>query len=1147
MQSCLTMTAWMVAFDRMWPCFGASGRCAALSALVWAAAVLHAGPAIAQVNCGSLTAARCTQATGQYQILQSFQSLPNPSTGANVFKSDLAAVVNIYLNATAGQRNQAAANSHGVFTAGDARPQYNLWSQISASSPILSTLQAFPQLQISSALAATLTERIDLRQSEPLYAAITELLTGDSSSSTNNISAVQQVTALKDSFTAYAAAFAGQSTQYANAGQIDPRPFQISTSIANNPWTSAQASASAIDAQQSEWGTPGAGNGLQTEAAFPSGHSTQGFTTALLYGLLVPEAYQSMMVSGQQFGLSRNIMGVHHTLDVIGGRVLAYYTMTQLLAGNTDYILTGVPSYSGIPAYTDFATYVSDLSAALHTALGSTYAAVPYASCASNVAGCIAGGAFPSASQFAAANQAYADLATYGLPSVGATNLAAVVPTNAELLLTSRFPYLTNAQIREVLATTELPSGSPLDDGSGWVRLNLFKAAGGYGAFNSNVSVTLDGSSGFNAVDMWSNDISGTGRLTKGGAGLLILGGNNSYSGGTTVAGGTLALTGTMVGDLTIDAGASVVSGGGYSVASGNTLGNAGTFQSVNSTLVNYGTINNSGSLLGALTNFGTFNQTAGTFANSSTLINNATFNGDVNNTGTLGGNGTFNGVVTNQNILAPGNSIGTVTVNGSFTQAASGSYRVETNAAGQADRLNVTGAPGTATINGGTVQVVGATGVYAPSTAYTIVNATGGVTGTFAGVTSAFPFLQGSLAYNASNVFLTLKPGGFAAGAATANQAAVGAALDQSVAGASGDFATVVGTLATANLAQGQAAMTALSGQNYAGFSTANIGSGLLFMNAVGQQLAAARGGDPGKGTRVALAEACEIEGCGPSPWSLWGTGLAGFGSVAGNTNAGTVTYSAGGVATGIDYRIEPRLLVGLGVGFASGSQWVNGLSGRGTTDSYQVSVYASFTEGGFWADGLAGYAHNDNRMTRQIAIQGLQPRNANGSTGANQFLAQVEAGYRFGLYAPAAATIAPFARLQGTTVVQNGFTESGAGSLNLAVTPQTTNALRSTLGVEFNAGLAAGTDHRIGLMFRLGWAHEFADTARPVAASFAGAPGSGFSVLGAESARDAAVLALAVDTAIAEATSLYLRYDGEVGGRSDAHALTAGFRMTW
>lgn len=1110
--------------------------------------LLFAGPVAAQVNCSGLPAAQCTQATGQYQILQSFQSLPNTSAGPNVFSSDLAAVVNIYLNATVGQRNQAAANSLGVFTSGDAQPQYNLWNQISPSSPILSTLQAFPQIQISSALAATLTERIDLRQREPLYAAITELLTGDSSSSTNNIGAVQQVGALKDSFTAYAAAFAGQSTQYANAGQIDPRPFQISTSIADNPWTSAQASASAIQAQQDEWGTPGAGNGLQTEAAFPSGHSTQGFTTALLYGILVPQAYQSMMVSGQQFGLSRNIMGVHHTLDVIGGRVLAYYTMTQLLAGNADYTLTGVPSYSGIPAYTDFASYVSDLSTALHTELGSTYAAVPYASCASNVAGCIAGGVFPGASQFAAANQAYADLATYGLPSVGATNLAAVVPVNAELLLTSRFPYLSNAQIRDVLATTELPSGGPLDDGTGWVRLNLFKAAGGYGAFNSNVSVTLDASlGGFHAVDMWSNDISGTGGLTKGGTGLLILGGNNTYSGGTRVSGGTLALTGTMVGDLTIDAGASFVSGGGYSVASGSTLTNAGTFQSVNSSLVNMGTINNSGTLLGGLTNLGTFNQTAGTYANSSSLINNATFNGNVTNTGTLGGTGTFNGVVTNQNTLSPGNSIGTLTVNGSFTQAAGGSYRVETNAAGQADRLNVTGAPGTATINGGTVAVVEASGVYAPSTTYTILNATGGVTGTYAGVTSAFPFLQSSLGYDANNVYLTLKPGGFSAGAATANQAAVGAALDRTVAGATGDFALLVGTLATATLAEGQAAMNALSGQNYAGFSSANLGNGLLFLGAVGQQLAAARGGDPGKGTRTVLAEACEAAACGPSPWSLWATGLAGFGSIAGNGNAGTLTYSAGGAATGIDHRLRPDLLVGLGVGFASGNQWTNGFSGRGTTDSYQAGLYASFTRDGFWADALAGYAWNDNRMTRQIAIAGLQPRTATGSGGANQLLGQVEAGHRVGLYAPAAATVAPFARLQGTTVTQNGFTESGAGALGLAVAAQTTNSLRSTLGVELTAELPAGVDRRAGLLVRLGWAHEYADTARPVTASFVGAPGSSFTVQGAAPARDAAVLALAVNTAIAEATSLYFRYDGEVGGGTDAHALTAGFRMTW
>jgi autotransporter-associated beta strand protein len=1097
-------------------------------------ASLAVAPAGAQVDCSGLTSLQCTQATGQYNVLQSFQSLPNTAAGLAAMQSDLSTVVGIYRNATVGQRNQAALN----FVLGGFTPQYNIWSQIAPSSQILSTLQAYPQLQTSGALASALAGRIPGQSG--VFADINTLLGGSSA----GIGSVLQLEALKDSFTAYATAFAGQTTQYAHADQNDPRPFQIAAGIADFPWTSAQAGASAIANQQGEWGIPGSGGGFQRSGGFPSGHSTIGETTALLYAMMLPQSYQSMMVSGQQFGLSRNILGVHHPLDVIGARVLTYYAMTQLLAGNPDYALSGVGN---------FQTYVQTLAGQLAGTLGSSLTAVPYASCASNVAGCIAAGVFPTAAQFAAANQAYANQSTYGLPAVGATNLAAVVPADAELLIASRFPYLSAAQRREVLATTELPSGGPLDDGTGWVRLNLFKAAGGYGAFDSNVSVTLDaGLGGFHAVDMWSNDISGSGGLTKHGSGLLILGGTNSFTGGTTVSAGTLALTGTMVGDLTVQAGASFVSGGGYSVAAGRTLTNAGTFQSVNGALVNAGTIDNSGSLLGGVVNNGTFNQSGGAYANSTTLINNSTFNGNVNNTGTLGGTGTFNGAVSNLNIVAPGNSIGTITVNGSFTQAAGGSYQVETDASGAADRINVTGAPGSATINGGTVSIVGATGVYSPSTTYTILNATGGVAGRFAGLTSAFPFLQGSLSYDSNNVYLTLRPGGFAAGAASVNQAAVGAALDRSVAGATGDFATLVGTLATATLAQGQAAMSALSGENYAAFAGANLGSGQLFMNAVGQQMDAARGGNPGKAVRVALADACEADACAAGPWSLWGTGLAGLGSIAGDANAGTVTYSMGGVATGLDYKVEPRLLLGLGVGFASGSQWVNGLSGRGSTDSYQASLYASFSEAGLWVDALAGYAYNDNRMTRQIAIPGLAARTASGSTGANQLLGQVEAGYRFDLPAPgtaagAAAAIAPFARLQGTTVMQNGFAESGAGGLGLDVAPQTTNSLRSTLGVELTAALPAGSDSRLGLLLRLGWAHEFADTTRPVSASFAGAPGSGFTVLGAEPPRDAAVLALAADTAIAEATSLYVRYDGEVGGGSDAHAFTAGLRMTW
>ena len=215
----------------------------------------------------------------------------------------------------------------------------------------------------------------------------------------------------------------------------------------------------------------------------------------------------------------------------------------------------------------------------------------------------------------------------------------------------------------------------------------------------------------------------------------------------------------------------------------------------------------------------------------------------------------------------------------------------------------------------------------------------------------------------------------------------------------------------------QGQAALNALSGQNYSDFGPANLGGGLLFMNMMGQQMSLARGGFA-SGTRVAVAQACEAasaevcDGEAATPWTLWGSALGGTGSVAGNANAGALSYNASGFAAGADYRVDPRFLAGFAVGYANGNQWASGFSGQGTTHSYQASLYASFTQAAFYLDGLAGYGYNDNQMTRQIVLPNLAARIAQGRVGANQFLGQLEAGYRIGINEPAAASITPFAR---------------------------------------------------------------------------------------------------------------------------------------
>ena len=702
--------------------------------------------------------------------------------------------------------------------------------------------------------------------------------------------------------------------------------------------------------------------------------------------------------------------------------------------------------------------------------------------------------------------------------------------------------------------------------GTGTITLNgggLQWAAGNTSDISTQLAAIGSGGATFDTNGnnvSFATTVTGSGGLTKAGSGTLTLAGA-SYTGATNVNGGTL-----QAGAANVFASSSSVT-----VASGATL----AFNDLNQTLASLagagsvtmgagsmtvggnnasttfsGTISGSSGLTkngtGALSLSGANTFTGLTTVNAGTLILNGSLAGavTVNSGGVLNGTGRLGTLITNGGTIAPGNSIGTLNVNGNFIQNG-GIYQVEVNAAGQNDRINVAGS---ATLNGGTVQVLADAGSYARNTTYTILNATSGLSGAYSGVTSNFAFLTPSLSYDANNVYLLLfqSASAFAAGAQTANQYAVGTVLDQVNATATGDLNTVLNALSMLSTQQGPAALNAISGQQYADFGTTNVQGAALFMNTVGQQMALARSG-AGGGQRQALAQACEVEACdGVSPWSVWASAIGGLGSVAGNGNSSTLTYNFGGAAAGIDYRLDPRFLVGLSAGYAAGNQWVDSFMGRGWTDTVSVIGYGSFTQGGFYADALAGYAYSGNQMQRQIQFPGLQ-RTANGSAGANQFLGQIETGYRIGLHAPAAASITPFARLQGSTVTQNAFSEWGGNSLSLNVAQQTTNSLRTVFGADLAGAVPLSRERSLALDLRLGWLHEYADTGRPITAAFAGAPSNAFTVYGAVPQRDAAVIGFSAGTNIAEGTQLYLRYDGEISTGASNHTLNLGLRISW
>jgi subtilase-type serine protease len=168
--------------------------------------------------------------------------------------------------------------------------------------------------------------------------------------------------------------------------------------------------------------------------------------------------------------------------------------------------------------------------------------------------------------------------------------------------------------------------------------------------------------------------------------------------------------------------------------------------------------------------------------------------------------------------------------------------------------------------------------------------------------------------------------------------------------------------------------------------------------------------------------------------------------------------------------------------------------------------------------------------------------PSTAYADISDQQFLGSLEAGYALPLRK---ATLTPFAGMNFGVVNQNGFTEHGAGVLDLSVHGQSEGSAQSALGARLSDVVPVGGIN-LALDAGLGWTHEFASTERSAIESFTGGPGGSFTVVGASVPRDAALVSFGVATSVATNTSLYLTYQGQFGD-GYSNAATGGLRFTW
>lgn len=278
-----------------------------------------------------------------------------------------------------------------------------------------------------------------------------------------------------------------------------------------------------------------------------------------------------------------------------------------------------------------------------------------------------------------------------------------------------------------------------------------------------NVTVGAGALLGLGDVTL-GNTISGAGAVVKTGSGVGELTGVNTYSGGTGVSSGILRVTNTSAigtGGVSIASGATFELANATNLTFANALSGAGTFRKTGAGDLTFSNAFSVGSLL----------VDAGRVRLNAVMTGNAT----VGAGGILNGVGQVTGTLTNNGTVAPGNSIGTLNVQGNYVHNAGSILEIEFDANGGIDLLNVSG---TAQLNGGTLRFISLGG--AEGTGGTFLIANGGVSGTFANIETVGAQLPLSVIYqpNASVMapsVLTARPSTFNSQALAASDTVMG------------------------------------------------------------------------------------------------------------------------------------------------------------------------------------------------------------------------------------------------------------------------------------------------------------------------------------------------------------------------------------
>jgi uncharacterized protein with beta-barrel porin domain len=193
-------------------------------------------------------------------------------------------------------------------------------------------------------------------------------------------------------------------------------------------------------------------------------------------------------------------------------------------------------------------------------------------------------------------------------------------------------------------------------------------------------------------------------------------------------------------------------------------------------------------------------------------------------------------------------------------------------------------------------------------------------------------------------------------------------------------------------------------------------------------------------------------------------------------------------GAMVGFDMPIDDGTRAGIGVGYARNT--IDGKMFTADTDfnTYQATAYVAHESGPMYVEGDVSFGLNQYTGSRQIVFPGID-RTADANYNGKDITAYIATGYHF---FSDGFMITPIASLQFTNLGLNGYTETGAGDIDLRVNSQNYNFLESGLGVKFARAFDMGDATNLLPEMHFKWLYEIINPAmqNTAALDVAGSP---------------------------------------------------------